>query len=404
MSKLFALEEMELDSAVTDMEASPEEGEVADVQVEVEADIADAAQSAAAIEEGAEASDQLEQVEEMVADAVENGEGLDPIAAEATRIAVEAICARVGANPKAVYAVYATENFQSVSSRKANSKIALEAVGEFLKDLWKKIKAALTRLWEKVKVFWEKNLSTVGRVKKALESMKKRVGESSGKIKDKAYIEEAPSALAEALGFDGDISVKSVNDLIATHKGLLDTTDEVVDTTSAFNAAATTKIKDIRGAVEVLRGAFKDKKTGTLVGGVEISFKLDIDEEEGTVNLEVERENVERKDKGGVSLADKAAVKGMVDNMLKVIADNMKAREKQAKLQESFNKMSVAIEKAINDAEADADAKKNMRKAMKVVYKLNAKAPTINNECLAMNIRLAKAVLGYAALCVKNYK
>ena len=59
----------------------------------------------------------MEEVEGLVEDAVENGEGLDPVAAEAVRISVEAICARIGANPKAVYPLYATENFASASSR-----------------------------------------------------------------------------------------------------------------------------------------------------------------------------------------------------------------------------------------------------------------------------------------------
>ena len=403
MSKLFALEELETGTAEVKLEAAPEVGEVADVQVEVDAEIAEAADSAEAIDEGMGAADQLGQVEEVVADAVDNGEGLDPVAAESLRIAVEAICARIGANPKAMYSLYATENFQSASSRKANSKIALESVGEFLKDLWKKIKAALARLWEKVKAFWDKHISSLGRVKKALESMKRAVGESSGKLKDKAFIEDAPSFLTDAVG-GGDISSKSFDAFVTAHTALLSAASDIVTKTAYFNASAATGVAtteaDIRAAVSKIKGA-APAKSGKLIGGVQIEYKF-VEEGEGVVNLEIERENTDKADKGGVSLAEKSDVKAALDKVLALINDNIKAKDKQTKLQESFNKFSLAIEKAINNA--DADKQKGLRDSMKVAYKINAKAPTIQNEVLGLNIKLAKAVLGYAGLCLKNYK
>ena len=404
MSKLFALEELDTGTTEVELEAAPEVGEVADVQVEVDAEIAEAADSAEAIEEGMGAADQLDQVEEVVADAVENGEGLDPVAAESLRIAVEAICARIGANPKAMYSLYATENFQSASSRKANSKIALESVGEFLKDLWKKIKAAMSRLWEKVKGFWDKHLSSLGRVKKALESMKRSVGESSGKLKDKAFIEDAPSFLTDAVG-GGDISSKSFDAFVTAHTALLSASSDIVTKTTDFNNSATAGVASdeaaITGAVNKIKGT-APARSGKLIGGVQIEYKFS-EEGEGVVNLEIERENTDKADKGGVSLAEKSDVKAALDNVLALINDNIKAKDKQTKLQESFNKFSLAIEKAINGVQ-DPAVQKNLRNAMKVAYKINAKAPTIQNEVLGLNIKLAKAVLGYASLCLKNYK
>lgn len=401
MSKLFALEELDTAVDAGELEATPEVGEVADVQVEVEQELGETAEATDAIEEGIGAADQLEQVETVVADAVENGEGLDPVAAEAIRIAVEAICARVGANPKAVYSLYATENFQSASSRKANSKIALEGVGEFLKDLWKKIKAALTRLWEKAKAFWDKHLSSLGRIKKALESMKTKVSESSGKLKDKAYLEEAPGGLADAVGFSGDISVKSIQAVIEAHKKFSTTSDDVINATSGFNSTASSDLSNPAKAIAGLKKS-PTVKSDPLVGGVVITYKFEADEQEGTASLEIERENVDRKDKGGVSLSEKADVKGLLDDALKLIADNIKAKDKLTKMQDAFNKLALAIEKSINDQkQSKVD---DLRKSMKIAYAINAKAPVVFHESLAQNVKLAKAVLGYAALCVKSYK
>ena len=180
----------------------------------------------------------MEQVEELVEQAAEEGEGLDPVAAEAVRIAVEAICARVGANPKSMYALYATENFQSASSRKANTRFALEGVKEFLQDLWKKIKAALSNLWSKVKAFWEKHVSSLGQVKKALESMKKKVSASSGKFEGQGFVEKAPGFILSSFPVqDGDVTKEDITKVIAAH-GKAEASKEV----AVVAAAATTEV------------------------------------------------------------------------------------------------------------------------------------------------------------------
>lgn len=402
MGKLFAFEE--LDEAVQgkELEATPEVGEVADVEVDVMEEGGEIEEQATAIDEGVDAAGQMEEVETLVEQAAEEGEGLDPVAAESLRIAVEAICARVGANPKSMYALYATENFQSASSRKANTRFALEGVSEFLKDLWKKIKAALTNLWAKVKAFWEKHISSLGRIKKALESAKAKVSASSGKLKDKAYLEEAPGYLADAFGHVGDISVKTIKEVITAHEELLVTSDEVIKSTQEWNNIASKSNVQADAMSEFSKVKNFNSKTGVLVGGLVIKYTFEADKAEGDVTLEVEREQVDRKDKGGISLAEKNDVKGLVDSMLKLINDNIKAKEKQDKLQESFNKLSLAVEKAINNASPTSQNK--MRKLMKISYKINAKTPGIFNEGLALNVKLSKAVLNYASLCVKNYK
>ena len=401
MSKLFAFENADVVGDEVELETPVEAGEVADAELEVQEEVGELESQETAIDEGTEAADQLEEVEALVEQAAEEGEGLDPVAAEAVRIAVEAICARVGANPKSMYALYATENFQSASSRKANTRFALEGVGEFLKDLWKKIKAALQNLWAKVKAFWDKHISSLGRVKKALESMKTKIVESSGKLKDKAFIEEAPSSLSDAVN-GGDISHRSFNSFITAHTALLNTAQQITEKTNDFNTTAANAITDIDAAINKLKGS-APAKSGTLIGGITIHYTFVEEASEGNVTLEVERETVDKADKGGVSLAEKNDVKTTIDSVLNLIKDNIKAKEKQTKLQESFSKFSLAIEKAINAATGPVD-QKALRNSMKIAYKINAKTPTIQNEVLGLNIKLAKTVLSYAALCLKNYK
>lgn len=414
MSKLFALEELDTAVDAGELEAAPEVGEVADVQVEVEQELGETAEATDAIEEGIGAADQLEQVETVVADAVENGEGLDPVAAEAIRIAVEAICARVGANPKAVYSLYATENFQSASSRKANSKIALEGVGEFLKDLWKKIKGALTRLWEKAKAFWDKHISSLGRAKKALESMKAKVSESSGKIKDKAYIDEAPSSLVDAFPGNGDLSSASIGKYITAHRKVTDGSQKFSDEIATMNAAAEAAGQKVSiAAVTALVNMASDKtltmgeKSAPMVGGVYVTYTVKGDATEGTIDFEVERETIDDKEsKVGVSISDKAAIQELLKATLTIVADTVKVKEKQSKMDAAFSKLMLNIEKAVNGAadKLSPEDSKAMRNLIKIVYKINAKGPGINAELLGLNLKLVKGVLGYSALCLKNYK
>jgi len=414
MSKLFAMENDDTGLVDAQLEVMPEEGEAADVQVDVQEEAGGVAEQEAAIDEGMGAADQLEQVEEVVADAAE-GEGLEPVAAEAIKIAVEAICARVGANPKAVYSLYATENFQSASSRKANTKIALEGVGEFLKDMWRKIKAALQSLWAKVKAFWAKHVSSLGRIKKALESMKSKVGSSSGKLKDKAYIEEAPSGLKDAFGFSKDVSVDSIKAVIASHRNFTKGADDIAKHIQAMNNVADhlpdTSNKDFSNILSaILKDTNKTVSLGSkdapLVGGGYITYKLESDKAEGEFTVEVERENVERESKIGVSLSDKAGVQSVLQDTITIINDTIRRKEKIEKDNEATNKLFVAMEKRINEIATNGtpEAVKAMRKIMKIAYKANAKSPMIQTEEIGLNVKLGKAVLGYAALCMKNYK
>ena len=409
MSKLFAMEDINND-VVGEMETTPEMGEAADVQASVDEGVGDMGEATIAIDEGMGAVDQLEQVEQVVETAAE-GEGLDPVAAEAIRIAVEAICARVGADSKKVFNLYAAENFNSASSRKANTKIALEGVGEFLKDMWKKIKAALQRLWEKAREFWDKHVSSLGRIKKALTSAKSNLGNSSGKLKDKAFIEEAPSALMEAFGFKKDISVAEIKNVIKVHNALTDNADkinaEIQYLNSMAEASAHAGKTDIDGMMALVDREFKfGTSNAPMVGGVYITYKFQGDKSEGTLDLDIEREKVDRESKLGVSLSDKAALQDLIKETIHVIDNTIRYRDKTKKIDEATNKFFVVLEKRIvtlSDSASPEDVKE-MRKIMKMVYKSNAKAPQLNAEILSFNVKLGKAVLGYVALCVKNYK
>ena len=406
---LFALEN---DGEVGDVEmsVSPEEGQIADAGNEANDDMEDIGETAEAVDTGADAGEQMGQVEELVEDAVENGEGLSPVAAEAVRISVEAICARIGANPRAVYSLYATENFQSASSRKANSRIALEGVGQFLKDLYEKIKAALTNMWTKIKAFWAKHISTLGRVKKALEAMKTKVASSSGKFEGRAQLDEAPSSLVDAFAGTGSLNTTVITKFIDTHNTATGTSKEMTDKVTTFNGKLNPTPLDVTAVDSPITAIFKEKNLGTsttpLVGGVYISYSVEGGaDKDDPVSITTTRETVSDKEtKRSLVLADKGEVKNLLDGTLKVINETIKIKDSVTKLQTATSKMLNAFDKSIAKNDPDETGFRAQRTALSKAYKVNSKAGMVSGEMLNQNIRLAKAVMGYAAVCLKNYK
>lgn len=398
MAKLFAIEEENLDAGV-DLEVSPEEGEVADVVVDTDAGAGDVGETVEAVDGGLEASAELEQVEAVVEKAVEEGEGLDPVAAEAIRIAVSAIAAKVGANPKALYSLYASENFQAASSRRGNSTHALEGVQEFLKDLWKKIKAALNNLWTKSKAFWAKHISNVGRVKKALDSMKAKVKASSGKMEGKPYLDKAPSGLLSAFPGKGDLNAKSVEAYLAGIDGLVKRAGVVADAMAGSGA------KDLAAWKSKIDSAVGGSESYVVVGGDTLSIKYDADAAEGNVTLELEREPVtDKEEERGMVVADKGTLVSLLDKALasiKVTIDMQKKADKSAQAATSFMN---DIEREIASAGEQGDAAKATRAKMRLGYKLSAFDAKIASIAASENVKACKGVLAFAAASVKQYK
>lgn len=405
MAKLFALEDAELEGGEVELEAAPEVGEVADAQVEVEADAGEIGEIEAAVDDGMEADVQLEKVEAVVADAAEN-EGLTEQAAEAIKLAVEAICSRIGANPKSVYSLYATENFQSASSRKANTKYALEGLGEFLKNLWEKIKAALSSLWEKVKAFWNKHMSSLGRSIKALESMKAKVSAMKGTPTTDQV--EVPSGLksifpvkarlgvAEIGGF-ADALVKAEKEIAGFH--LLDAM-----------AGATTMANITKAANQAGKG-FKIEfgtEAKPMPGGVYQSweFKVEVETDDGveTATLDIQEDSGKAEEghkNAQLDIANKEKLKALIDGTLKMAKEMAKYRDKADKRAKDAQQAMKALDKEI-DAIAKTGKKDKAKSSLRTFNLVMSKGPVIEAKLISYQLTLVKGVLGYAAACVAN--
>lgn len=387
---LFAMEEMDNEFDGMDAGASPLE-EVSDVQSEVEEEIADVAGDESAIAAADEAGEQMEEVSDLL----EGSEGLDEVAAEAVRIAVEAICARVGADPKkmGMYHLYATENFASASSRKANTQIALEGVKEFLKELWQKIKSAMDNLWKKVIAFWDKHISSLGRVRKALESMNTKVSSMGKNLKGDGMLEKAPSSLVSAFAGKDSINKATVQKYINSHSDIAKYFKNLTNATIGLNTNVTSFKED---------SAEFGGPTQPLIGGV--WYKYTFENEEGKVTATVETENLDDTETElQLIVSGKEELKGLIKDTLVVIKNAIKSKDELVKANKEFTKVMSEVLKDINSATQD-DAAKETRQTLVAIRSINSKLVSFSTKLVGLDVKLAKSVLQYVSICVKQYK
>ncbi len=409
MGKLFAFEELDNEVAEGELETPVEVGEVADAELEVQEEVADLSSQEAAIDEGTEAAGQLEEVEALVEQAAEEGEGLDPVAAESLRIAVEAICARVGANPKAMYALYATENFQSASSRKANTRFALEGVSEFLKELWAKIKAAISNLLDKTTAFWNKHFSTLNRTQKALESMKAKVSASKGRPSNELI--SVPSGLASIFPTKGDLGIDEVKAFGSVVAASILSNGEIFKV--AEKMASSLTLKDVSSLVTGFKGAGKDfvigSETQPAPGGkyFKYTFKIEEEDDDGVkiFKLEVDEDHGEftdsRKD-AKLDIASKDKLKALITTTIDDVKQMIKYRDKVTQRNKKIRDAMKAVDKEI-DGIADKHAQKVARTSMRTYNLIMTKAPAMETKVLSLSVTYCRGVLAYAGVCLKNY-
>lgn len=414
MSKLFTMESLEenLDQDI-ELEVSPEEGEAAAIQQEVEAEVAEVADIESAVDNGTEAAGQMEQVEELIEDSLEEGEGLDEVAAEAVRIAVESICSKVGYPAKTMTALYATENFASASSRKANTQYALESVGEFLKNLWAKIKAALQGLWNKVKSWFQKHISSLGRLLKAFESTKGKVSSLKGTPSNE--IIDAPSSLRNLFPTKGSIGLSTVE---TYRKSLLESNVkeftrflETVSSSDITGGSGLTKISQEIAKAEKNREITLGKEETPVAGGKYYNWKLKLEKEDDdgvtvyTVDMEEDHgEYTDGNDKSQLDVEGKETLKKIVNDGISKIKDEVKRVEKNANISKKVEDFMKKVDKIINEVgEVSKTARTSHRNSLRAFNLIMSKGPAMEARYMATFVTHYRGELAYISACMKNH-
>lgn len=418
-NKIFALENEDNYEDV-ELETSQEEGEAAAVQQEVEGELVEVDGMADGIEEAGEAEEQLQEVSDLVESSTEDGEGLDPVAAEAVRIAIEAICTRLGTTGKAMgmTSLYATENFASASSRRANTEIAQEGIKEFLKKIWEKIKSAIASLTKKITDFWQKHLSSLGRVRKAVDAMKKTVSGMGKNLKGSAFVEKAPGGLKSAFPADTDISAALVMAYLANHSAgehYLNQIDNIQDKIAQGKSILTASSGDKRSVTKLLKTLSVEgeivygTKDKPLVGGKYNTITIEVDVEDGTIDYTTDSETIDSKEDVGLAIPSKDKLKDVVA-VCNGLVKQMEVIQKNAdKMIKSVNKVTQEIDRLVADAQGSTNKKISemgyvARKYMNLFHKAQAQAIKTAPRVFSDNIAAVRAGLAFCGFCVKQYK
>ncbi|MDD2819454.1 MAG: hypothetical protein PHN51_11760 [Candidatus Nanopelagicales bacterium] len=408
---LFATESDDLNAEVGgDLESGAEVGAIAEVEADVSSDVVEMGETISDIEGGVAAGDQLAEVEDVLTSAVDSGEGLSEVAAESVRLALRAICAPIGANPKTVYAMYAKESFQSDSSRLANSQFALEGVKEFSKDLYKKLKAALERLWTKAKAFWDKHISNLGRVKKATEAMKKKAKASSGKLKAGPFVESIPASLAKGFIASGQLDYSNVKKVIDAHLTFAGSVANGLEASGQLIGVLTAQIKQLTSSDAVPEFDKTGEETVIeakgLYGDRDLKVTMDISNDDDSVtvdfNIEYEDGDADADGSKGMTIPTKDRLVELLTGIDRVMKETVDFRKKYDKSVQETGKALQAMSDAVQKVDEKHTAA--LRKHVGFIYKCSTFDTKLMNLFLAENIKLARGVMSYASFALKQYK
>lgn len=167
------VEEARAETVVDDIVEAPEAeiAEMTEIAVEME-------EAEAAVDEGVETAETLGEMREQLEAAVDEG-GVEPIAAEAIRIAVEHLRARVGmAKGQSGIAI---EGFKSKTTRIQSTQIAIEAISDTVAKIWQAIVNAFGSAIEWIRKFFaglfDAAKKVAGRAEKVAAAAKAKKGQ-----------------------------------------------------------------------------------------------------------------------------------------------------------------------------------------------------------------------------------
>jgi hypothetical protein len=288
-----------------------------------------------------------------------------------------------------------------------------------LKDLYKKIKAVLIKLWKKVTDFWDKHISSLGRVKKAIDSMRKQIKASGNKLKATAKLETMPSSLATAFFPSGELTIADVQKVIASHGDFSTQVGEALRKQKPIqNTSPTDTYNQIFGA-DIAKTDHSFVDVGGLVGNVKLVVSAKTDKQDDEISVEFE---IDRQSEGDDSATDKGMMVPAKEKMLSVldsidttIKATIATRKDYDKTKQQNSKDLEGLENRLNravDHVAETDPKnankidgnKQSRLRLNALYKVSTFNAKLSTLVASENVRCAKAVLTYMSVCVKQYK
>lgn len=268
---IASMEEIAADTVPDDTEAAAIEATVADESAEINDNANDIGVSVSEIEDAVQGGEELEAVGEIAADAVESGEGLSEDAAAVASIAIESIRSRLGFRAETTL-VPATESFGATSTRLVSTRLVVEGIGDTLKKIWAAIKAAVNRVWDRIKSFVAKLFSSTAMLSKHIEGLRARARNlpSNAKMKEK----KITSNLASQLNDGKQTNAASVKTIFKNTSELIGVCEEMSNAQKNLSTAAQALASGVIDQASVKR--FLDTQNSSAQSIVSAMGKLDV--------------------------------------------------------------------------------------------------------------------------------
>ncbi len=414
-----------------------------DEVVEVQQENAEIAQDEAemqdleeAIETSEDAANGLENVQEFVEQKQEENGGLTEGEAQAVQVATEALLSRFGGAVKVNMPTM--EAFGAANGRAKSTQYTLESIGEKVKEIWEAIKKWVKKWWEKMQDWFNKHFSVAGRMVKQAKALREKLNKKFGTPEEAEWDLTGSErkwlvvdANADTANTDGlktlsgtifkDDSVKALKAsnkaLLQSVKTLSDASDEGAVKTEIDKLATAGKIGNINATQysELIKsktiplgspslGAVTKTAEANVVEivagkpivlGAWVSYK-----EDGSSNAFGEEKSFKA--------MDRAAMVSAI-NYCETIAEGLLNSKKLAKqdqddgkkMLETFEKLSVKLEKKTGDAKTGAAAKDALRVVRNAGRIITAAETSTANE-VRYATQVCRAWLSYISKCINN--
>lgn len=360
-----------------------------------------------AIEDALSASYQLEHLQAVLISSSSDPAYLSPITIRSTQIAIEAICANVGMPIARLYHNAAMESLDPIKQ----VALALESSTSFITELWAKIKTSISDLWVKLNDYWENNFSALNNIKSALERTLKQVTVEY-KNTNNIVSEIKDGRLFSSFNSRSDITEKTLDEFITTHEHNFSKLDEILKYAKQFNLYAKgISMADFDRDIDpVLVGLCRNFiqrpfRFGTreypIVGGEFVTLEYELDEEAMDLNVTTDKDHLDVIEEGNrLFLVSNNKLKGLLKKTIDIIHTTTEYKAKQYAAQAEFDALIKAYDKILyND---DTDFNKNHKKALKFIYRINSSIPGIFGLVILANVKLARSISSYSALCLKE--
>lgn len=397
----------------------------------MEADLVEAVDLGADIDEGTgemeqtvQDADQLERHVEVLEDAEGEG-GASAEVVEATEIAVEAICNRLGIYKTGIPAL---ESFSTKSGRARNTRIAIEGIKDTIKRIWEAVKAAFRKMVDYVKNFFKKifdvNERMLARINKLREKARNVEGTKGDKINGGGIGSLIPADKLDnpdaALKKDGsmDVVTQRSNELIVAAQGALGAiTNEKAYSNFTGSIATFTNVSSSMTKSPDGMKWYDVGTIGTTSYGILLPTPVSTGNGEswfskaGQIKVEGQTQKG-LKDKGEIKPAEAGTVVKICNSLESIVEDFLKKEKTRLEaLNDNIEKMTDAIDTVVDKLESEGSdddgnkggAERRATDVRKAVTSLSNAAVSIVTKVGMQTTRVCQAYLAYGERSIGSY-